>query len=171
MNMADGIPDTADAAVAEVIAAAVQLPVFLVYASGTDGLGQWQEAAYAAVAKHWHANAGAEWAGIRTVEFIAAMANVITTALNTSMAKTPATCNSAQPWQARSDAWGEERHRIWCAQCELLLDWLRSATPAHVAKLADLWFEQGNEAASLLAAHPLLMRVRDRLHAFTSTAP
>jgi len=169
--MADEIPDTADAAVAEVIAAAVQLPVFLVYASAADGLGQWQEVAYAAVAKHWHANAGAECAGIRTVEFIAALAHVISTALNISMSKTPATGNSARPWQVRSDAWGEERHRIWCAQCELLLDWLRGATPAHVAKLADLWFEQGNEAACLLAAHPLLMQVRDRLHAFTSTVP
>ena len=169
--MADCTSVTTAATVAEVIAAAVQLPVFLVYEPVVGGQGQWREAAYAAVAESWHANNSSGWTNGSVVAFVSAVASFVSAALHTSMAKVPATSNSARLWQARTEALGEERHCIWTAQCEILLDWLRDVPLPEIATLAEFWMKRCYETADLVQTHSLLAPVRNRMNAFAPTHP
>lgn len=156
-------------AIAEVIAAAVQLPVFLMYDSNASGQGQgqgqWREEAYAVVAAHWHNNnSSSGWANRSTVDLVDAVASIVSTELHARLAKESATDNAAQLWQARSQEQSEERHCIWTTQCKILLDWLRDVPLAEITALAELWMKRNDGIADLVQTHPLLAPVRNRLN-------
>jgi len=160
------------ATVVEVIAAAVQLPIFLVYDLDASGQGQWREETYAVVAAHWHNNnRGSGWVNRSTVHFVDAVASIVSTALHTSLTRTPAMDNAAQLWQARSQEWSEERHCVWTTQCEILLAWLRGIPPIEITALEELWIKRYDEIADLVQTHPLLAPVRNRLNALAPTHP
>ena len=110
------------------IAAALDLPVFLVMNDKGDRIG-WYEDEYFPVAAHWERVADDAALAPQVLDAIVAIGRAVHAALNDALGPEPGDVAGAREW----------RHVVWVRKQGIVTGWLAQTGPAELNDLARSW--------------------------------